>query len=770
MERKNIFRLIYLTGTFLILALPLLNVPPFFSPPDWGKTILFRSILSILVFTYLFQFLFKKESEEKKSLLFLFKKNIVFQLLFAFWGIFLISTLFSKDFTFSMFGNPYRSGGFLNLSFLIIFPVFLYFVLKKKDWQKIWDFSIIIGILVSTVAIFQQFGIQKEIFIFEASRPPSTIGITSALAIYLLILSFPTLSFFLSTSFKKWFKKIFYFLSLALFLSVSILITQTRSAYIGFAIGFLFFAFFFPLKKKSFLKSFSLKAFSLITLFLILFGVYFANTSSEIPELIKENEILNRAVKRLSIERALEDPRLSGWPVFLEAIKERPLLGYGPENFSLAFDKHFDPSLPRFQKGGAEWWDRAHNIFLDLSIQAGVISFLIYLALIVALMWQLQRTKRYYERESNRKIALLCHGFQASILGYFTANIFSFDVFSTYLLFFLIIGNTLYFKREKENPTEIKIFKNKETIISAILLIILIVFLAEYNLKPFYINTQINIAMHEIEGKEKDFQSSISIMEENIESNSILNNYLRLKYISVLGETINQDSTLSSQTVPRAYQVLKEASVLRPKYTRTWFLLGKYTNYLYLQKRETEPQEAKELLKESNQHLQKAIELSPKRQQVLVEWSKTKIYEKEYQESKEISQKCIDYNPELRDCYWQMALSNIYLQNEEEFQKYFDLAKEKRYNINSEKSLLELVNAYIEVKNYEELITLYQKLLKKNPDKIEYHTSLAVCYKETGDIEKARKEALKVLEMSPESKESVVKFLQELNANNADKN
>lgn len=768
MKKKDIFHLIYLIGIFSILALPLLNIPPFFSPPDWGKTILFRSILSVLIFACLFHFLFKKE--EKKSLLFLFKKNIVFQLLFAFWGIFLIATLFSKDITFSIFGNPYRSGGFLNLSFLIAFPVFLYFTLKGKDWQKIWDFSILIGILVSVAALFQQFGVFKEIFIFEESRPASTIGITTALAIYLLLLSFPVLSFFLSASFKKWFglKKILYLLSLILFVSVSVFITQTRSAYIGLTIGFLFFFFFFPFKKKSW-KPLVLKVFSLIVLSLIVFGVYFANRSSELPQFVKENEILNRAIKRLSIERALEDPRFSGWPVALQAAKSKPLLGYGSENFPIGFDEHFNPSLPTFQRGGGRtWWDRAHNIFLDLTVQAGIFSLLIYLSLLSALIYQLQRIKKYYtEKEPNIKKNLLCHGFQASLLGYFTSNLFSFDVFSTYLLFFLIVGHTLYLSKailreEKGNSKEIRLSEDQKNVISVVLLIILVFFLAEYNLKPLYINTRINIAMHEIEGKEKDFQESVSIMEQNIEKKSILDNYLRLKYTSVLGEAINQDSSLAVQAVPRAYQILKEASNLRPEYTRTWFLLGKYTNYLYLQKRETEPESLENLLTEADQYLQKANQLSPKRQEILVEWSKTKIYKEEYEESKEISQKCIDYNPEFSDCYWQMALSNIYLQNQKEAQKYLDLAKKKRYGINSEKSLLELVNAYIETENYSKLVQVYTKLSGRNPEKVEYHTSLAVCYKELGEVEKARKEALKVLEMSPENKEAVEKFLEEL--------
>jgi len=58
-NRKPISK-IYLTGFCLILALPLLSLPPLFDPPDWGKTIIFRIIVSVLALLFGYQILFKK--------------------------------------------------------------------------------------------------------------------------------------------------------------------------------------------------------------------------------------------------------------------------------------------------------------------------------------------------------------------------------------------------------------------------------------------------------------------------------------------------------------------------------------------------------------------------------------------------------------------------------------------------------------------------------------------------------------------------------------
>jgi len=151
---KNKFYWIYLLGFFLILSLPLLNLPPWFSPPDWGKTIVFRIILSILIFLFIYQILARRFSITIPA-----KAKTGLWSLAALWLVFFLATIFSLDFRFSFWGSPYRSGGFLNFSFYIIFAVLCFLILTKKDWQKIWDFATFVGILVSVIAIFQIYGI-----------------------------------------------------------------------------------------------------------------------------------------------------------------------------------------------------------------------------------------------------------------------------------------------------------------------------------------------------------------------------------------------------------------------------------------------------------------------------------------------------------------------------------------------------------------------------------------------------------------------------------
>ena len=49
------FYRLYLIGFFLIVALPLLAIPPLFFPPEWGKAIAFRIIFSSVLFLFFWQ-------------------------------------------------------------------------------------------------------------------------------------------------------------------------------------------------------------------------------------------------------------------------------------------------------------------------------------------------------------------------------------------------------------------------------------------------------------------------------------------------------------------------------------------------------------------------------------------------------------------------------------------------------------------------------------------------------------------------------------------
>ena len=106
-----------------------------------------------------------------------------------------MATIFSLEPSFSLWGSPYRGGGFLSYSFYIIFAVLAFFILRSRDWEKVWIGAFLTGIAVSFIAIFQKFGLFSETLFSYDYRPVSTLGGANFLALYLLLLSFLALSF-----------------------------------------------------------------------------------------------------------------------------------------------------------------------------------------------------------------------------------------------------------------------------------------------------------------------------------------------------------------------------------------------------------------------------------------------------------------------------------------------------------------------------------------------------------------------------------------------
>ena len=756
---ENKFYRLYLVGFFLILALPLLNIPPWFSPPDWGKTIVFRIVLSILIFVFLWQIISEKKFPTKISSAFAPSSDgapsrMTGWLLIALFGIYLLATIFSLDRTFSFWGSPYRSGGFINFAFFVFFTILTFGIINEKGWQKVWDFSILIGVLVSTIAVFQLFGFfQKTIIPFE-QRPPSTLGGPIFLAVYLLLLSFISLSFGIKE--KNWYKKSFYFVSLGLFIYV-ILVTQSRTAYFGLLIGFLYFLFFYPRKLVVF------KIFALILLILVCYGIFYLNTQPELPQFLpkflKENKTFQQILTRLSVKAVLEDPRISGWKISLKALKNRPILGYGPENFAIGFDKYYDPSLPYVTKEWGSWSDRAHNFIFDISISAGIPALIIYLLIFGVLFWQLQKLRNRHESAEigiNQR-SIIVHGIQATFLAYLAANFFSFDTFSTYLISFLLISYSLHLISENIPEKMFSLNIKGKSIITLILFLGLVLFVWNFNIKPFRVNSKINETKNLAEtGK---CEEMVLIMEEELHKKTYLDSYLRLKYAELMGEC---EKSLSKKPDfhKKISELFKEGTEIRPYYTRNWILLGSINNILIT--KEQNPEIKEKLTQEANLYFEKAHQLSPKRQEVFIEWAKTYLITGDYWGAKEKAQKCIDSNQKLGDCWWLMALINIHLNDEREAQEDIIIASQITYPPDSVDPLLQLTRAYSETKNYQELIKIYQKLIAIKPQEPQYHASLAYTYKEIGQFEKARQEALIVLELNPNLRNEVETFLKTL--------
>jgi len=248
-------------------------------------------------------------------------------------------------------------------------------------------------------------------------------------------------------------------------------------------------------------------------------------------------------------------------------------------------------------------------------------------------------------------------------------------------------------------------------VIIFLLFILLVWFIWTFNIRPLKINSEINTTTYLVGNKR--CSEAIPRAEKMLPQKSFLDAFLRLRYFETLERCENEMPGETLEFTKKKIKLLQEIIKIQPYYTRSWISLGSQTNVLI--ESETSPENIENLKKETNYYFEKAHQLSPKRQEVFIEWIITDLLTGEYQKAKEKAQKCIDSNERLGDCWWQMALTNIYLGENEKAKENLEIARQNGYPINSELSLLELARAYFKSENYSELIKIYHELIKINP-------------------------------------------------------
>lgn len=94
------------------------------------------------------------------------------------------------------------------------------------------------------------------------------------------------------------------------------------------------------------------------------------------------------------------------WDLSKKSIQDRPLLGWGTDNFDRAYEKHFDVRVLEAQYGNEAWLDRAHTPLIDQTVDNGYVGAVVYIAIFLALIL----TALYLMLQSRKKEVIALAG------------------------------------------------------------------------------------------------------------------------------------------------------------------------------------------------------------------------------------------------------------------------------------------------------------------------------------------------------------------------
>ncbi|MEK9132419.1 MAG: O-antigen ligase family protein, partial [Patescibacteria group bacterium] len=234
--------------------------------------------------------------------------------------------------------------------------------------------------------------------------------------------------------------------------------------------------------------------------------------------------------------------RFEMWKMATSGLQERPIFGWGRENFSYVFDAQYKYSDFESAGVGEQWEDRAHNIFFDEAINGGIVELLAYIALLVTAFITMRK----------RPVLL------AALISYTVQNLFGVDTLNSFLPFLILLAFADFLKQQRPEASlnsyvPIKMEQAYAISIVGVGFVLLASF--QFTIKPMVANANVyKAAKSMMTNQYETFKRSYKNGIENLKSFS----GLKREYLTLIGSTLVTNASPLVQT--NAY--LKYANII----------------------------------------------------------------------------------------------------------------------------------------------------------------------------------------------------------------
>ncbi len=638
MKRTDILR--WLKGISYIgiyggLLLPLVFIPVVIFPFVFSKLIFFQVLIGLTFPAYAaLAWMEPKYRPRWKPL---------YGAIFAYFLAIGLSVVFAIDPLRAWWGNQERMNGLFTVLHFFLWMTMLVSVLKTWDqWKKILGYQIVLSVFMACVALLQiPF---PKLLLFQAG--PRVGGLLDN-PIYMA--GYQIFSFFLIALLwmKTESKTVRILLGLALLFDAgAFMVAQSRGALLGLAVGIVAFGGMWVLLSKN--RKAKAGVMIAVVAFFSLYGV--AYTLKEQP-FIKETPMY-----RLLDLRATTETRFIAWKIAWNGFLERPLTGWGYDNFHILFNKKYNPESLRF--GYYEtWFDRAHNTVMDTLAMTGLLGILTYTSIWGALFYSVFRAYRKGWIDAPFASVLT-----ALPVAYFVQNLFVFDqpagfTMSFFMYAFIIASTSGEFVGKKEKE-EIKADTEKGKTFpiyafSAVQLIALVI-VWRYSVVPFRI-------------------SRITIQSNNYFAAGLLQQSFDLAKQAASMPTPYLDEQTFLQS--RNLMSIVDANALgKVPIWKEWYALVKdvterhlaehpnntHPHFIYARFLQTFAKSVPEDAALAEKEYLKSIETSPTRQQLYFSLARLYLEQGKKQQAFDVFKKAAELDSEVGESLWYAGLTQMF--------------------------------------------------------------------------------------------------------------
>jgi tetratricopeptide (TPR) repeat protein/O-antigen ligase len=437
---EKTLRWIVLIGLFAAPFICLLVTTSLFFPYITGKNFAFRIITEIITGSWLALAFVNASYRPKRSW--------VFAALTAFVAIMAVADAAGVMPFKSFWSNFERMDGWITLIHVLALVFVAACMLNtEKLWKRLFQTSLGVSVYCSLYGLLQLAGItaigQAGASGGLSARVDATFGNPIYLAIYMLFHIFLAALLWA----QHWadergrdtrFLASWAYGAVIVLDTLALLFSGTRGTILGLAAGTilaaLIFAFFSGSQRA---RRYSLAAVAIVVV--LAAGIYLGRESA----LVRSVGFLDRLASISTTDTTIS-ARFVNMSIAWQGVKERPILGWGQENFAIVWDKYYDPRLYNDEP----WFDRVHNIIFDWWIAGGTLGLLAYLSVFVAVLWVLWREGARSGSFTLAERALLT----GLLAGYFVHNLTVFDNITSYILFAFLLGYIIYRSSRDARP------------------------------------------------------------------------------------------------------------------------------------------------------------------------------------------------------------------------------------------------------------------------------------------------------------------------------
>lgn len=682
-------------------------IPDLFFPFITGKNFTFRFIVEALLLLYVLLALKEPKYRPRTAPL--------FWTMCAFVAWMAVATIFSIDPIKSFWSNFERMEGYLTLlHYLVLFVVAGTVLTAERWWERFFQISVGASVVMGCYALLQFFGV-LAISSQSGARVDTTFGNATYLAIYMLIHIFITLFLMVrlygDEQARRRSSGILTLYGVALVLQgFALYFTETRGAILGLLGGLIVAAAYVALRARGAQwKTLRLYSFGTIGLVALLVGGFFAVRNTSI---VSYSNTLERLAS-ISLDDPTTQSRFIIWNMAFEGAKERPLTGWGQENFNFVFNANYDPVMYNQE----QWFDRAHNQFLDWLIAGGFPAFVLYLLLFGLAVWAIVRSDRLSIPEQAALLGLLA--------GYAFNNLFVFDNVVSAFYFYLVLA--FVWGLSQARVPRLMFFSKpaSDKLLAAVAPIVVVLILGG----AWMLNMPGLVRAQELIDALQTNDPATGVAKnpsENFDSFKSALDRGNLGY----QETVEQFFQFASNTIA-------PSTTVSPELKQAVFSLGHQEGLRLLAERPTDARLDLFMAiftsqfgkaDESLSYLEKALQESPGKQQILFQLASVYLARGDTDKALETAKNAFDLAPQFDDARVIYASTLYYLGRGAEA----DVLLEEHFGtvlVDNDR----LLQSYSNLGMYNRVIGIWKQKVETNPNSVEMHLGLASAYFASGD-------------------------------------